>query len=77
MKKDVLWSKGSLLSGASMEGGPTGVFWKVAAITQGTLSALGILYSSDAAAVSCIHFIVSQGQTQAGERSVWSWQYER
>lgn len=42
-EQNVLWNEGSLLSGAAMDGGPTGVFWKTAVIIQGSLSAPGTL----------------------------------
>ena len=58
-----------MLSGAAVDGGPTSVFWRPAAITQGALSALGLVAIPDAVAELCAaHYGVSRTDTDKREK---------
>lgn len=76
-EKDVLWRYGSLLSVAAIDGGPAGVLGRL----PPSLRVFCQLWAwcESLMLLQCLaqHIIVSQGQTQAGKWSVWSWRYER
>lgn len=72
-EQDVLWSWGSLLSAAAIDGGPASVFGEPAAITQGTLSALGMARIPDAVPVlRAAHYCVSRADPGRREARLMS-----